>query len=228
MHFTTSQLLLLLSIISTSTALPLEGFLTPKILEIGTKGLQLRQIAPSPTTFGTTDHQVLPANPKSPRRPTSTRTTSPPTSSPSPGTPPKASPTSPSPSTPLPTPTGNPGLSNGLTFWKLKTTFNSLASFSQAIARASWSWGSLNVQTIEFVPSKRYSATGLTLGKSSSMVGMSGGSGRIGEPRANNGSVLMVRFPKNSVNPSNLPVGGTGFYGLPRQSCSLSSSPASY
>lgn len=28
-----------------------------------------------------------------------------------------------------------------------------------------------------------------------------------------------MRFPIGSVNPSNLPVGGTGFYGLPRQYC---------
>lgn len=101
----------------------------------------------------------------------------------------ETAPTSP----PTPTP-ATPGLTNGVSYWSLKTTFGSLASLMQSMDFTRFIWGESNSKVVQGVPRIAWAA---------------------GAKEYNNGSALEVAFPAGSINPGNQPQGGIGLYSSP-------------
>ncbi|BGP13614.1 hypothetical protein JCM10213_007790 [Rhodosporidiobolus nylandii] len=84
------------------------------------------------------------------------------------------------------------GLTDGVTFWKEKTYFYSLASFIQDVVdKANFSWGGNNVAVLKTGPPKS---------------AWTGGKQRDTRP------ALQVAYPAGSRNPGKTPQGGVGFY----------------
>jgi hypothetical protein len=96
--------------------------------------------------------------------------------------------------TPSPKPTG-------ITSWKQKTWFYSLASFLENVVdKQNWSWGDDNVAVVgKGVPAHEWT----------------------GGVAKDTDSALQVAYPKGSRNPSATPVGGMGFYSSKRESPSV-------
>ena len=100
--------------------------------------------------------------------------------------------------TPSPKPTG-------ITSWKQKTWFYSLASFLENVVdKQNWSWGDDNVAVVgKGVPAREWT----------------------GGVAKDTDSALQVAYPKGSRNPSATPVGGMGFYSSKRESPFISLGP---
>ncbi|GAA6013117.1 hypothetical protein JCM11491_005186 [Sporobolomyces phaffii] len=89
------------------------------------------------------------------------------------------------------TPSSGGGLTDGNTFWKEKSSFYSLDSFTtDVVDNKHYSWGANNVAVVQGVPASEWTG------------------GKQGDKL----SALQVAYPKGSRNPGNSPQGGVGFY----------------
>ncbi|GAA5954385.1 hypothetical protein JCM3765_004444 [Sporobolomyces pararoseus] len=83
------------------------------------------------------------------------------------------------------------GLTDGSTFWKEKSSFYSVDSFTtDVVDNQHYSWGADNIAVVQGVPAKEWTG------------------GKQGDKL----SALQVAYPKGSRNPGNNPQGGVGFY----------------
>ncbi|GAA5932615.1 uncharacterized protein JCM15063_002155 [Sporobolomyces koalae] len=83
------------------------------------------------------------------------------------------------------------GRTDGSTFWKQKSAFYSLESFTtDVVTNQHYSWGADNIAVLQGVPAHEW-----TNGKQGDQL-----------------SALQVAYPANSRNPGNKPIGGVGFY----------------
>ncbi|GAA5904012.1 uncharacterized protein JCM6883_002054 [Sporobolomyces salmoneus] len=83
------------------------------------------------------------------------------------------------------------GLTDGVSFWKEKSSFFSVDSFTtDVVDNKHYSWGGNNIAVYQGVPAKEWT------------------SGKQGDKL----SALQVAYPKGSRNPGNSPQGGVGFY----------------
>ncbi|GAA5983412.1 hypothetical protein JCM5350_007641 [Sporobolomyces pararoseus] len=83
------------------------------------------------------------------------------------------------------------GLTDGSSFWKEKSSFYSVDSFTtDVVDNKHYSWGADNIAVVQGVPAKEWTG------------------GKQGDKL----SALQVAYPKGSRNPGNNPQGGVGFY----------------